>query len=254
LISLSADASNQLGEDAPDGAFQLDGDTPGTAPSIEPGGSHWNQRRLELRRWLEVNAPSLAPVYVAGVTMAVDETFPGRVWFVAHAIREIRNRLPDALAGEVASSQTDYPGLADKVHARWLDDGLPSAGSPPVWAELAPTSSGPSSVEVSPQLLQAVAELLAGHLAVGETNEAKARRLFESVADGPVPPYVVKTWLRGTRWANAYAHVRNKPLKSDDEAGLIGNFVSFERALMAIASWSYENMDDLDEILGFANR
>lgn len=101
-------------------------------PTAAYGEGWWTPERAALCRWFERSAPGLAPVYQSAVRMAIDETFPGRVWFVAHAIREIRNRLPDALAGEVAASHTDYPNLARSVHARWVEDGWPADGTRPI--------------------------------------------------------------------------------------------------------------------------
>jgi hypothetical protein len=49
--------------------------------------------------------------------------------FVWHAMREIRNRLPDAVAGEVASSSLQYRTLADEVQRCWIEDGWPSDGA-----------------------------------------------------------------------------------------------------------------------------
>ena len=219
-----------------------------------PDDHWWTAERAALYGWLERNTAALAPVYAAAVRMALDDTFPGRVWFVAHAIREIRNRLPDALAGEVASPRTDYAELANTVHTSWVADGLPADGTRPVDANPDPSAAGPDRRDVSGELVDAVAGLIAGHLAASENNEAKARRLFEAVGGAPPPTYVVNSWLRGTRWANAFAHVRNKPLSSNDEETLARNFVAFEESLMAISSRSYENMDVLDEILGAANR
>ncbi len=227
---------------------------PSVLGSDEPDVAWWTPERAALYRWLERNAPGLAPVYQSAARMALDETFPGRVWFVAHAIREMRNRLPDALGGEVAAARTDYADLTGAVHARWIDDGLPADGTRPVDAGFEPSASDLGRRDVSAELLNAVADLVAGHVAASENNEAKARRLFEAVGGAPPPTYVVKAWLRGTRWAQAFAHVRNKPLSKKDEQSLAANFVAFEEALMTISNRSYENMDALDEILGAANR
>src|SRR5574341_1942990 len=213
-------------------------------PPDGPPASYWTRRRLEVHRWLEASAPALAPVYAAAVQMAMDETFPGRLWFVAHAVREIRNRLPDALAGETVASRTEYSQLAEEVLLHWMKDGLPADGSLPVVDAAEPTASGPVRYEISYLLLVAVAGLVAGHLAVADRNQENARRLFEVVAGGPIPQYVVRAWMRGTKWANAFAHVRNKPLRPSDESPLAANFEAFEEALMAIASRSYENMDE----------
>lgn len=216
--------------------------------------SWWTAERASLYHWLERNAPPLAPVYRAAARMALDDEFPGRVWFVAHAIREIRNRLPDALAGEVAAARTDYADLTTEIRARWIEDGLPVDGAPGVDAFAEPSAGDLGRREVSGELLTAVGALIAGHVAATENNEARARRLFEAVGGAHPPSYVVNGWLKGTRWANAYAHVRNKPLGQKDEEALVGQFLGFEQTLKAIANRSYENMDDLDEILGAANR
>jgi hypothetical protein len=100
----------------------------------------------------------------------------------------------------------------------------------------------------------AVGRLVAEHAAIADRNRAKAQRLFEAVAGSTAPAYVVRTWLRGGRQAHKLAHVQNKPFDPDDEASLESEFAAFEAALVAIANRSYENMDDLDEILGSANR
>ena len=224
--------------------------------SAGPGASGdqwWTPKRAALHRWLDHNAQGLAPVYESAVQMALDDAFPGRVWFVAHAIREIRNRLPDSLAGEVTAAHTDYAELTAAVHARWIEDGFPPDGARSVSAQSEPSAADLGRSEVSPELMSAMADLVAGHVAASENNEAKARRLFHAVGGAPPPTYVVKAWLRGTRWANAFAHVRNKPLSQADEQSLAANFIAFEEALMAISNRSYENMESLDEILGAAN-
>jgi hypothetical protein len=223
--------------------------SPWTARQIE-----LKKRQIELRKWLESNAPTLAPVYSAAVQMVHDPSFPGRVWLVAHAVREIRNRLPDAIAGELRGTRTEYSQLAEEVRATWVDDGLPSDGSVPVLLAVDPDSSGPERYDISWSLLAAVGELVVGHLAVADRKRETARRLFEATTEWPIPAYVVESWLRSTKWANAFAHVRNQPLNPSDEESLAGKFDRFENALTAIARRSYENMDELDEILDSANR
>ena len=83
-----------------------DGPSPG-GPVGSPNlpDSWWTPERVALHRWLEEIASHLAPVYLGGLRMAMDESFPGRVHFVAHAIREIRNRIRDVFAGETDMKQ-----------------------------------------------------------------------------------------------------------------------------------------------------
>lgn len=98
-----------------------------TDPGVSPA-SCWTAKRLRLRDWLERTAPQLAQVYAGAVTMAFDPDFPGRVVFVWHAMREIRNRLPDAVAGEVDSSSLEYGDLAKSIRRCWIEDDLPNDG------------------------------------------------------------------------------------------------------------------------------
>jgi hypothetical protein len=236
-----------------------DGSMPDAVGSAaaDPGASAdscWTDKRLMLRDWLQRTAPQLAEVYAGAVTMAFDREFPGRVVFVWHAMREIRNRLPGAVAGKVASSPVEYGVLAEDIQRCWREDGLPNDGEIAPTDPSEPSASGPARYEVSRDLLVAVGRLVGGHAGIADRNLANAQRLFEAVTGSAPPPYVIRSWVRSGRQAVALAHVRNKPVDPGDEASLESEFVAFEAILMAIVNRSYENMDDLDEVLGSANR
>lgn len=233
--------------------LEIDPSGPGANATAGPVGAHWTTRRIELLRWLEIKAPALAPVYLAAVEMAINNGFPGRVWFVAHALREIRNRLPDALAGVSTGSRTEYSQLAEEVNRCWIEDGLPADGSSPFLETQDPGASGPVRHEISQSLLLAVSRLVAGHVAIGPRKHENAARMFHAVSGGPVPDYVIVTWLKATDRAMRFAHLRNKPLEPEEERKFDEVFAACEEALIAIATRSYENMEDLDEILGSAN-
>ena len=53
----------------------------------------WTDERARLYGWFQKTAPELATVYLGGLRILMDEGFPGRVHFAAHAMREIANRL-----------------------------------------------------------------------------------------------------------------------------------------------------------------
>lgn len=220
------------------------------APSLA---THWTPQRLRILAWLEAEAPAVAPVYGGAVRLAMDGEFPGRVWFVAHALRDMRNRLPDAIASPVKGSDTQYRALAAEVTRCWIEDGLPNDGTPPIDVANEPSAGGPARVEVSVALISAVADLVAGHLAIGPRKQESARRLFTAVAGEPVPEYAVQAWLDTTGRAERFAHLRNKPLTPEHESEFYEIFLACENALLAMANRSYENMDEIDEILDSAN-
>ena len=70
---------------------------------------------------------------------AMRDGFPGRAHFIAHAMREIRNRLPGALGPEVRFRGAGYEDRTATVHKRWVAEGLPEDGSLPL-----PEASAPS--------------------------------------------------------------------------------------------------------------
>lgn len=83
----------------------------------------WTEDRRELLCFLEENAPLLAMIYAAAVAIIDFETVPGRSFLVWHAIREIRNRLPEALSG-VSSERFDSTKVVSRISARWRELGL----------------------------------------------------------------------------------------------------------------------------------
>lgn len=78
----------------------------------------WDRRRIEIRRWLETQAPPLAAVYQEIVTLIHMPESPARLHFVAHGIREIGNRLPGYL-DEISSDQVRYPALVKPIFTLW---------------------------------------------------------------------------------------------------------------------------------------
>ena len=184
----------------------------------------------------------------------MERSFPGRVHFVGHAIREIGNRLPEAIAGKLEGPNSDYSQLARAVESQWVDAGLPSDGSL-LPAERA-TASAPSEEQhaIPRALLRAVSEIVIGHHAASSRNKERARHLFEFYSRGePLPEYAVKNWSKAIK-QHGLAHVHDKPLRPEDEEEITEAFLTIEQVLLTFANRSYENMDELDGLLESANQ
>ncbi|MBN2413960.1 hypothetical protein JXQ31_19960 [candidate division KSB1 bacterium] len=70
--------------------------------------SYWTKERLDLKAWFQRNAPSLGELYEGVLKLLyTDEKIPGWTRFVAHAIREIGNRLPDIVIGVQKNTYLD---------------------------------------------------------------------------------------------------------------------------------------------------
>ena len=217
--------------------------------------SWWTSERGRLLGWLEENAPALAPFYRGALLLAMRDSFPGRVHFIAHAIREIRNRLPGALGTKVRRRDAGYERLTDKLRERWLEEGLPKDGGLPPPDQSAPSASGPSRRDVSCEFLASVGRLIEEHNEAQANRRAREEHAFDALSDlGPNPQYVAKNWHKPYGDAEKFAHAADKPRPAEADREWVAKFFQFERVLMTISKPSYENLDDLDRLLEQANR
>ena len=187
--------------------------------------------RRRILNWLEAKAPALAPVYEGAVRMVLDHEFPGRVRFVAHAVREIWNRLPDEIAPKPGAPRTDYSHLTDEIAARWEEE------------EELPDTYRPTGLGqfVSIDFLKAVAELLEGRRNAFQNKQTKVERLFTTTVDSPPMEYNVKQWTDIHGWAVRLVHVGTKPTRAKDEESLVEHFQAFEEGLIAIMNRHYKS-------------
>jgi hypothetical protein len=229
-------------------------------PAMPPGRSlqsYWTTPRLEIRAWFQRRAPSLGELYEGAVIMVFDDKFPGRTRLVAHAIREIRNRLPDVIAGPRASGQVQYVNRLDKIAHEWRRARLDTEGSLP--AGVTDGQQMPSiDVPVPRGLFLSVASLLSDHLEAREKSIEAARRLFEAISPANqelrdrlrIP---IQQWHEVTQWFVKRVHDSGIQDDDVDIQEFQGRFELFETALCALLRGFYSTVEGLDEILEDAN-
>lgn len=220
----------------------------------------WTPRRLELLAWLRRNALPLAEIYEGAVHLVYETPpVPGRVWFVAHAVREIRNRLPDFLLGPRGGSQLQYKNRVDDLAKVWKRTGLSTDGSLPVAVSSGVgMPPGTPDVPIDRRVFLEIAGLVRDHLQTRETRRESAMRLFEGIApenrelrDALTP--VVDHWLTATEWFVERVHVSERTDAECGAAELAGRFELVETSLMALVGAFFGTLKELDEILEDAN-
>ena len=223
------------------------------APAEPPPTSNqptcWNNTRQEIRSWLRRNAPSLAELYEGAVMLLYTNPLPGRVRFIAHAVREIRNRLPDAIAGPTKRQYLDYTNRLDDITK------LPSARA--LIANLG-GKTPTKTIAIDRQLAKKIANLLQDHLITREKRLDATRRLFEGLAPENTPlrdtlTPVIQQWFNTTEAFMKKTHDAGLTDEHCPEAELRHQFTIFETALAAVITPFFDTLEELDAILENAN-
>lgn len=220
---------------------------------------YWTPLRRDVRSWFERNAPSLGELYEGALRIIFSEAFPGRVRFVAHAVRDIRNRLPDVIAGPKAGGTVQYKNRLDDIANLWKKYGIPLDSSLP--AKVSEGDALPSNNDIPAlpyPLFQKVASLVRDHERTSEKRSEAARRLFlaidpnNRVSEATLRPRI-QYWLDTTEWFVERAHNRGQKDTEMGDDELKTRFESFEYALSAMVREFFKTVVDLDEILEQAN-
>lgn len=219
----------------------------------------WTPHRRELRDWLHRNAESLAELYEGAVRLVSSDHLPGRVRFICHAVREIRNRLPDAICGTRGGKNLQYKNEIDSLATEWKRAGLMveevSAKA------LHPDESGeqgPATIAVPADIVFGINKLFLDHEAVREKPVEAATRLYEELApENEAHPElmrpIIRHWVDATNWFVRRAHDSGQPDSHYRPEELQHRFEVFERSLLALISSFYTALDELDALLEEAN-
>jgi len=197
--------------------------------------------------WLRQVEPRLAELYEGAVRLIEDQSFPGRGRLICHAVREIRNRLPDAVAGKGTSNRLDYRQEIDK-----LADAYERSGFGSVRKQSKQTGEEQQSGREVFVLLE---QIIKENEKVKPTKEQNAKRLLIEIEpdnkqwqQSLVP--VVEKWIEETEWFVQRAHVG----KQIDGNKLVERFMAFEEVLLSLVGYFYEGQQELENLVEETNR
>ena len=216
----------------------------------------WTDQRCYIRSWLDEIARPLSELYVAAVELAFAPALPRRVRFVSHAVREIRNRLPDYVDGPVRR-RVDYEALATRIEGVWTTLGLNSTFDTDLHTE-GPSRIPAPEIVVPRELLRVVGNLIEKHREGSKRATGKSERLFRAVIPeaGQLSASswpVVAKWKRITDWFEAETHEPDRLTETVSDHELLQQFVEFESVLALLAQPFFEGLDDIDDLLEEAN-
>ena len=224
-----------------------------------PAAADWTGRRLVIRDWLLRTAPSLAELYEGAVVLLDEDSLPGRTRFIAHAVREIRNRLPEVVSGVTVKTRLEYPRRVGELADLWQKVGPSAADLDGLSETDARNVTDSTSIQIDVRLARGIDILIGDHLKTHIRRVESARRLFQALApENPsVSPWLepaIRQWLNITEWFVKIVHASKKVDNDFDTSVLKRNFELFEVALASLVGRFYGPVDELDEILEDTNR
>lgn len=208
-----------------------------------------SERQKRIINWLGEVESELGELYEGALRMIKNSYFPGRDRLICHAMREIRNRLPYAVAGKQVFEHLDYPKEVTPIAKAWDRAGLEG-----VYEKQSAKASNEPGQFVPREVLVLVDKLMKKHREVKNRKEENARRLLiaiepenEQMRSSLTP--VVEKWIDVTEWFVERAHVG----KAVDEDELVAHFETFEVVLGTFARHFYEGFEEIEQLVEKAN-
>jgi len=217
-----------------------------------PQSSIWTPRRLELVEWFTREAPSLVDAYRGAVLLIHDASFPACLHFVGHAVRDIADRLPFVLDGELRSGRVQYENRLDRVLDSW-----PFADSTNANDTGAPQPSS-QEITIPKSVYLALDGLIRDHRErrnrPSNTDLLFRALLRDDAAGSAAADRLVRAFKEERDWFMEHAHMRSQPMGVVPHAEQLKHFERFETLLHNVVGRFFTATRELDEILREANQ
>lgn len=212
-------------------------------PQVPP--ADWTTTRRKILSWLNQNSSSLANLYEGAVCLTFGIPIPGRLRFISHAVREIRNRLPDSIPK--ISERLEYKDEVENLADIWESNGF---GLDEIFLES-------EEITINFQVFSKIQQLIKKHKAVRYNNKKRTFLFFElciseNKLDLNILEPIVNHYWEITEWFMEQTHETHdsgKPKLDPDDLKIRHQFELFESFLATFAQNFYTTVDKLDEIL-----
>lgn len=209
-----------------------------------------NIEQQRVYEWLNdsLSLPVFAEAY-KGAVFLLSQKPSGYISFVAHAGRDLMNRLASTVVG-IKSEHVQYQQHIDQLQSDWKDE----------WR---------FSDDLSPEVIEN-GHLIPIHVCQRITTlieEHKSGRIRSSEADGlffstfldysdkdKIPSNFLSEWKAAKKWFLGHAHLREQSFRTETDGDLVKHFKCLDSYLYIAASSQYERLKALNEILESTNR
>jgi len=208
----------------------------------------WPPPRRELLAWFHRNAESLAEPYEGAIRLLGDRAFPGRIHFIAHAVRDIANRLVDVLDPKSKRKRVQYECELDRIEKLW--PGLQLVTDANVQA--APQQR----IAIDFPVASMIDALVNAHRKKKQkpSNRQQLLRILmeKQPTKASLNQRLVSEFENLCKWFDSWAHLRAEKTAVDEDE-LLTKFAKFEGILHSFVGDFFTGIAGLDEILQQAN-
>jgi hypothetical protein len=209
-----------------------------------------SEKQQRVYDWLkdDLGLPVFADAYKGAISL-LDQKPSGYISFVAHAGRDLMNRMASTVAG-IKSERVQYQQHIDRLQDSWQEEwGLSG--------ELLKEGSEKGHF-IPIQVCQRITKLIEEHKA-GRIRSSDADGLFFSTFldytdKDKIPKNFFSEWKSAKNWFLGHAHLRESSFSGSTEDELLKHFICLDGYLYIAASSQYERLKSLDEILDATNR
>ena len=199
--------------------------------------------------WFRNNAAPLAEAYEGAIRLLDDGDFPGRIHFIAHAVRDIADRLVFVLDPQVESRRVQYENEMDGIEKSWPE--LQSI------EELTDGSTARDTVAIDCRLASKIDSLVRAHRERRQ-RPSNYELLFrflvrQEPSFAGVNQRLVSDFRSVREWFMVLTHLRKGRPPEVDETKLQTQFRRFEGILHSFVGDFFTGTAALDEILQKAN-
>lgn len=198
---------------------------------------------------LSKEAPEIAKLYEGGLRIIDQEESPGRVYLLGHALREIRNRVPDHF-DIPTPARVPYSDFFVRISPHWK-----TAVRPRLETTAEELTTQPPLIAIPIEVAMELDELVRRHdESVGIKRDRHINFLASRDVPGAPATYpepVVKQWINipGEKFAHMRAGNTEPPIFEE----CLKYWHIMEDILHAILAPMHESIREIDEILKEAN-
>lgn len=209
-----------------------------------------NMEQQRVYEWLndDLSLPVFAEAY-KGAAILISQKPAGYISFVAHAGRDLMNRLASTVAG-IKSERVQYQQYIDKLQGAWQDEWRLSDDLSPEIADkghLIP-------IEVCQRISTLIDEHKSGRIRSSEADGLFFSTFLDYSDKDKIPGNFLSEWKAAKDWFLGHAHLRKKSFRAETDGDLVKYFNCLNGYLYIAASSQYDRLKALNEILDATNR